>query len=105
MQGIPEINIVQAKERIDQGGVTVVDIRDPHSYATARIPGAQHLSNNTFPDFLANTARDIPVIVCCYHGNSSKGATAYLLQQGFKDVHSLSGGLESWRLQYQTEKG
>ncbi|MGL5628515.1 MAG: rhodanese-like domain-containing protein, partial [Plesiomonas shigelloides] len=39
----------------------------------------------------------MPVIVMCYHGNSSQGAAQYLVNQGFDEVYSLNGGFEAWR--------
>lgn len=38
---------------------------------------------------------DTPVMVMCYHGNSSKGAAQYLLQQGYDVVYSIDGGFEA----------
>jgi thiosulfate sulfurtransferase len=77
-----------------------VDIRDPQSYEESHIPGALRVSDENLKDFLAQTPKDKPVIVCCYHGNSSRGATAFLLQQGFQEVFSLEGGFEEWRVRY-----
>ncbi|WP_339842348.1 thiosulfate sulfurtransferase GlpE [uncultured Halopseudomonas sp.] len=81
-------------------GATVVDIRDPHSFANGHITGAQHLDNNTLTAFVAGADRDQPLIVCCYHGNSSQPAAAYLADQGFARVFSLDGGYELWRQQF-----
>lgn len=41
-----------------------------------------------------------PVLVMCYHGNSSKSAAQYLLTQGFDQVYSIDGGFEAWRLAF-----
>jgi len=46
-----------------------------------------------------------PVIVYCYHGNSSLGGTMYLKEQGFQDVRSMQGGFEEWRLEGPIENG
>ncbi len=43
---------------------------------------------------------DTPVMVMCYHGNSSKGAAQYLLQQGYDVVYSIDGGFEAWQRQF-----
>ncbi len=45
------------------------------------------------------------MVVYCYHGNSSLGATAFLLENGFKNVASMSGGFEAWRQVYEHEVG
>jgi thiosulfate sulfurtransferase len=41
--------------------------------------------------------------VVCYHGNSSQGAAAYLVSQGFSEVYSLDGGIEAWQADYPGE--
>ncbi|SHM68099.1 thiosulfate sulfurtransferase GlpE [Phytopseudomonas punonensis] len=88
-------------------GAVVVDIRDPQSFAAGHISGSLHLDNYSLPDFIAKADMDGPVIVTCYHGNSSQGAAAYLVGQGFSEVYSLDGGFELWRTTYpqDTESG
>jgi thiosulfate sulfurtransferase len=102
---IREIQIHDAKSRFDQKACLFVDIRDPGSYRQAHIPGALHLHDGNLQEFLASTDKETPVIVYCYHGNSSLGATAFLLENGFKDVASMSGGFEAWRQVYDHESG
>jgi thiosulfate sulfurtransferase len=54
-------------------------------------------------EFVQHTDKDTSLVVYCYHGNSSLGATAYLMENGFKDVVSMSGGFEAWRQVYEQE--
>ena len=35
----------------------------------------------------------------------SKGGTAYLQSQGFRDVYSLAGGFAGWRAEHPHESG
>ena len=100
---IAQIEIHQAKERLDQEKAVFVDIRDPASYQAAHIPGALHLHDGNVQEFLQNTAKEKPLVVYCYHGNSSLGAAAYFLDNGFKNVASMSGGFEAWRQVYAHE--
>ena len=86
-----------------QSGAQVVDIRDAHSFANAHIPGARHLDNHSLPDFLAGADLAAPLLVVCYHGNSSQSAAAYLAQQGFAEVYSVDGGFELWRAHFPDE--
>jgi thiosulfate sulfurtransferase len=46
------------------------------------------------------TAKESPILVCCYHGNSSQNAAHYLSEQGYTNVHSLNGGYEQWKVIY-----
>ncbi|MBA1242932.1 thiosulfate sulfurtransferase GlpE [Pseudomonas japonica] len=92
----------QAQSLREQGAV-VVDIRDPQTYATAHISESRHLDNHSLHDFIAKADLDAPLVVVCYHGNSSQAAAAYLISQGFSDVYSLDGGFELWRQTFPQE--
>ncbi|AOE83063.1 thiosulfate sulfurtransferase GlpE [Pseudomonas sp. TCU-HL1] len=89
----------QAQTLREQGAV-VVDIRDPQSFALGHISGSHHLDNHSLADFITKADFDKPLIVACYHGNSSQSAAAYLAHQGFSEVYSLDGGFELWRSVY-----
>jgi len=100
---IPQIQIHEAKKKLDENNCLFVDIRDPGSYQQAHIPGAIHLNDGNVQEFLQNTAKDQSVVVYCYHGNSSMGATGYFLENGFTNVASMMGGFEAWRQVYEHE--
>jgi len=101
---IPQIAIHEAKKKLDEKSSLFVDIRDPGSYRQAHVPGAIHLSDGNLQEFLQNTVKDQAVVVYCYHGNSSLGATALLIENGFTNVASMSGGFEAWRPVYEHEE-
>jgi thiosulfate sulfurtransferase len=103
MNEIPEIHIDQAKKKFDHKDCTFVDIRDPGSYRAAHVPGAVHLHDGNVQEFIDSANKDREVIVYCYHGNSSLGAVAYFLENGFKNVTSMRGGFEAWRQAYEHE--
>lgn len=76
---------------------TVVDIRDPQSFATGHMQNAQHLHNDNFAKFISTTPKQQPVVVVCYHGISSQQAAQMIAGQGFAEVYSMDGGFEAWR--------
>lgn len=84
-------------QTLRQQGAVVVDIRDPQSFAAGHISASQHLDNHSLHGFISQADLDKPLIVACYHGNSSQSAAAYLAGQGFSEVYSLDGGFELWR--------
>jgi thiosulfate sulfurtransferase len=98
-----QIQIHDAKQKLDRKESVFVDIRDPASYDQAHIPGALHLHDGNIQDFVRNTDKEKDIVVYCYHGNSSLGATAFLIENGFKNVVSMSGGFEGWRQVYGSE--
>ncbi|HEX4869923.1 MAG TPA: thiosulfate sulfurtransferase GlpE [Moraxellaceae bacterium] len=81
----------------------VVDVRDERSFQAGRIPGAVHLDGQSAADFVEQNDKLRPVLVCCYHGNSSQGAAAWLATRGFQEVYSLDGGFEVWRWNHPVE--
>tara|TARA_R100000789_G_scaffold67758_1_gene63766 strand:+ start:558 stop:887 length:330 start_codon:yes stop_codon:yes gene_type:complete len=106
MTDFKRISPEQAQSLRGEGGV-FVDIRDPDSFANGHVTGSTHLDNQSLPDFIAAADLDRPLVVVCYHGNSSQSAAAYLANQGFSDVYSLDGGFELWRQAFpqETEQG
>lgn len=80
--------------------VQLLDIRDPQSFQTGHIPGAQAITQQNSAEVIGGLDKTKPVVVCCYHGNSSQSAAAYLAEQGFEDAYSLDGGFEGWRVQF-----
>lgn len=92
------ISIDEVDTKLQSGAVTLADIRDPASYARGHLANATHLSNQNLAEFIEEADKSLPLVVYCYHGNSSQGAAQYLSNQGFKDVYSMDGGFEAWKL-------
>ena len=86
----------QAQALREQGAV-LVDVRDAQNFANYHIPNSHHLDNQSISDFIREADLDKPIVVVCYHGNSSQGAAAYLVSQGFSEVYSVDGGFELWK--------
>lgn len=89
-----------AKEKLDAQEVALVDIRDPLSHAQGHIVGTVHLSDANVGAFLKEADRAQPLLVYCYHGNSSQTAAQFFAEQGFVEVYSLDGGYEEWAWRY-----
>ena len=98
------ISVSNAHQLIQAGNATIVDIRDPESFQQGHIPAARLLNQDNLPQFLASAERQLPLLVCCYHGNSSQPAAAFLADKGFVDVYSIDGGFEEWRRQFEVER-
>ncbi|MFI5349947.1 MAG: thiosulfate sulfurtransferase GlpE [Elusimicrobiota bacterium] len=96
MRDVEQIEFARARELL-ASGCAFVDVRDDASYNSAHIPGAIHLTDANVGDFIAVSDKAKPVVVYCYHGHSSLGGAAYLMEHGFEKVYSLAGGFESWR--------
>jgi thiosulfate sulfurtransferase len=84
-------------------GAVLVDVRDAQTYATQHIPDSHHLDNHSIADFIRQADLYKPLVVLCYHGNSSQSAAAYLVGQGFSEVYSMDGGFELWKAKFPDE--
>lgn len=94
------ISIDEAKDLIDQGGVTIADIRDPGAYESGNIADSVNINQDSIDSFVAQADKAQPLVVYCYHGHSSQNAASYFSEQGFAEVYSVDGGFEAWRGKY-----
>jgi thiosulfate sulfurtransferase len=86
-----------------ENGAVLVDVRDAQTFASNHIPDSHHLDNHSVADFIRSADLDKPLVVVCYHGNSSQSAAAYLVSQGFSEVYSMDGGFELWKTTFPGE--
>ncbi len=100
MSGFKRISVETTWQLISERDPQLVDIRDEMSFRLGHIEGATHLDNTSVDSFVSTADRNRPVVVYCYHGNSSQPAAAYLVEQGFIEVYSMDGGFETWRGSY-----
>lgn len=92
------ISVKEAEEIIQSKEVTLLDIRDEQSFLAGNINGSVHLSNENVDTIVSHLDKKNPVVIVCYHGNSSKGAAEYFYNLGFKNAYSVDGGVEVWKL-------
>ena len=100
MSAFKHINAGDAKALFEQGNVAIADIRDAMSFDAGHIRTAIRVDNQSLSQFIAATDKDQPLVVCCYHGNSSQGAAQFFGEQGYTNVYSLDGGYEMWKLAF-----
>lgn len=100
MAEFKHLSVAELPSMRAQQAVQIVDIRDEYAFTSGHIPGAQRLDNRSLPDFLKSADPDMPLVVCCYHGQSSQNAAAFLNDQGFATVYSLDGGFTQWQMTY-----
>lgn len=60
------------------------------------ITGAVHIPMMTIPDRMDELDRQRDIVVYCAHGIRSFDVGCFLMQEGFKSVAHLDGGLAAW---------
>lgn len=91
------ISVEEAKEIMASESATLLDIRDQHSFLNGNIEQSVHLTNENVDEIVNGLDKENPVIIYCYHGNSSKNAADYFDNLGFKNTYSVDGGYEVWK--------
>jgi molybdopterin/thiamine biosynthesis adenylyltransferase/rhodanese-related sulfurtransferase len=95
--GIPELTPAElAAKQQRKDDFDLIDVREPHEWAIAKIPGARLVPLSAFTDSLHqfDSARDI--VVHCKMGGRSAKAVRQLQAAGFKKVWNLAGGILRW---------
>ena len=95
-----QIDIHEAKEMIDKGNVTLIDIRDQQSFAAGHIENAVSVNDENIVKFWEETDKNKTLICYCYHGINSQSAAMFLKDKGFKEVYSITGGFEEYKQVY-----
>ena len=98
------ISAKEAKEMMDKGGVTVVDVRQPEEYAAGHIPGSVLVPNESIGSRQPKALPDLDAVllVHCHSGVRSRQAARKLSALGYKNVYDF-GGIMNWP--YQIVRG
>lgn len=96
MTSYKNISKENAIEIMDNDSSLIIDIRDVKSYNEGKLPGATRFDEKEIMRLRKTPQRHSPVLVYCYHGNSSKEIATLLCALGFTDVYNLDGGYTAW---------
>ncbi len=93
----------EAKERMGQEGVIVLDVRTQEEYDSGHIEGAILLPVDQIKDQAMKVLPDkeSEILVYCRSGNRSKAASEALVDMGYMKVFDF-GGINDWP--YETVK-
>jgi molybdopterin/thiamine biosynthesis adenylyltransferase/rhodanese-related sulfurtransferase len=74
----------------------LIDVREPHEFAAARIPGSRLIPLGELPRALAELDPSRDIVVHCKAGGRSAKAARILRDAGFAHVRNLEGGMDAW---------
>lgn len=86
-------------ELIERPGTLVIDTRNRYEVEIGSFPGALDPGTDSFREFprfaesLAGADRERPVAMFCTGGIRCEKAAALMLEQGFREVYQLQGGI------------
>lgn len=98
------ISAEAAQAMLEEGNVTLVDVRTQAEYESAHIPGAILIPNETISDTPPEALpdKDAAILVYCRSGRRSAEAASKLAALGYTSIYDL-GGIIDWP--YDTVSG
>ena len=94
---VPEVEPAELSARLAAGdALDIVDVREPHEWAIARIEGARLIPLAALESRLSELSPDREIVVHCKVGGRSAQAVRRLRAAGFTRVSNLAGGIERW---------
>lgn len=96
---VPEVTPEQVRDRLDAGGVTLIDVRDDDEWRQGHVHGARHVSRGMLEFQIGDVAPDpaSELILYCAAGSRSLLAARSLQVLGYERVSSMAGGVRAWQ--------
>lgn len=91
-----DIEPAEVAALLAEDGRVIFDVRDEASYARGHLDGARPATEAALKAIMRERRRQPPVLVYCYHGNSSRDLCAFIAGLGFERVYNLAGGWQAW---------
>ncbi|MGA1994134.1 MAG: ubiquitin-like small modifier protein 1 [Bryobacteraceae bacterium] len=92
-----EIDVTELKAKLDRGDdFVLIDVREPHEYRIASIPGSRLIPLGEFPKHVGEFDPNAEIVIHCKMGGRSARACAVLRQAGFEKVYNVKGGILAW---------
>lgn len=92
-----ELSVEDAKRMLDRGELQLFDVRPESEGNIARIAAGRTL-NDAAVEHIQSLDKSTPIAFYCHHGMRSRGVAQSVLQEGFKKVYNLKGGIDAWSL-------
>jgi rhodanese-related sulfurtransferase len=102
---LPEITVSELSEKLSsEEKFILLDVREPHELNVAKVsdsrlevtPMSRLAREGTKALSDSARAQDATIYVMCHHGNRSAQVTAWLAQQGWKNIFNVRGGIDAY---------
>lgn len=98
-KAVSEIDTMVAIQMINYKDALVLDVRDDSEYAEGHLPNSTHIPTGTMEDrwHEIEKYKEKPIVVIYKSGVRSGQVGKILSKNGFTQVFSLMGGIDTWR--------
>ena len=85
------------KKRIDRKeDILLLDVREKWEFDTVHINNSKSTPMRELKESIKSLDKNKDIVTICHYGERSSYAARYLIQNGFKNVKTLEGGLDAW---------
>lgn len=97
-----QITVVELAQRLatEADTLQLIDVREPEEWAIAHLPHFTLLPLSAFPQWSPQICQLLDpnreTLVLCHHGVRSAQMGHWLIQQGFRDVKNVVGGIDAY---------
>lgn len=102
---LPEITVNELSDKLEsEEKFILLDVREPHELNFAKLTDTRlevtplsRLAREGISALSESAqAQDATIYVMCHHGSRSSQVTAWLAQQGWKNVFNVRGGIDEY---------
>jgi rhodanese-related sulfurtransferase len=111
---LPEITVNELADKLrSEDDFILLDVREPHELNFAKVadrrlevtPMSRLAREGTKALSESANAKESTIYIMCHHGNRSAQVTAWLAQQGWKNVFNVRGGIDEYARQIDQTVG
>jgi len=98
-----DITCEELKERMDKGEkIILIDVREEFEHEQFNI-GGELISLGSLPSSIhaIENLMEEEIVVYCRSGARSANAKMFLMNNGFKNVRNLTGGMVQWKSKFE----
>lgn len=95
--GFTDISADQLKSMMDTDkNIVLVDVRETDEYDQGHIQGSLLLPTSEIQQRLKELPADKTIVLVCATGSRSSAVATFLVQNNYKNIYNLQGGLAEW---------
>lgn len=90
------ITMPEFEHLVKQGGISILDVREPTEFSSGHIKEAVLMPLNSIPEQLNQLNKEKEYYIICHSGMRSASASAFLAEEGYS-VINVMGGMSAWK--------
>lgn len=91
------ISCESLKKKIDsKENIILLDVRERWEYSMVNMKNSVLIPMRELKGGIKKLDKNKTIVVLCHHGDRSENAARFLIQNGFRSVKNLEGGINAW---------